>query len=181
MSLGRTFTIAILAALAAILSGCAVSISSDPTDPDRVTVETPVSAVVPEPSQEPGQEPGEEPAGAVEVEAQSAALDDYVALEASQIPKLLEQFDDLYSDIQITGEHPDLIRFTYTFTEPRDPVAAAAAFDALLDDLESVAHGQIFPTMELYGVVPTQRLRYTYHNPDGTILWSQDISSEGSG
>ena len=108
---------------------------------------------------------------------QEAALDAYVAAAQSQIPALLDSFDGTYSQITISGEHPDLIEFRYVYAQPVDPAAATELFDGMLDSFQSTLDDQVFPDMERAGITGSQRARYTYVNTDGTTIWTHTFES----
>lgn len=172
--LRHPIAVALLPMLAATLSGCGVSVSTTPGGSTRVSAAAPSE---PAPTTTPTSEaPIATPS--VEVKEFSNGLDAYVDSEASQIPDILEQFEGTYSDITIVGEQPDLIIFTYTFADALDPAVAVPALDDQMPQFEEAGTTIIFPAMEIYGVTPTQRMRFTYLNSDGSLLWSHDFTSE---
>lgn len=171
---GKSLTAFLIAAVATTLVGCGASVSSEPAEPGRVSASSPesVEPVLPsDPTPAASTEPAADPA------AQSEALDEYLAAEQSQLPKLKSDYADTYSEITIEAEHPDLIVYTYTFSGEMDKAKTVEHFEGMLSEFETAAQDQIFPIMEKYGVTPTQRIRYTYLAPDGSVLWTHDFTS----
>lgn len=183
---GKSLTAFLIAAVATTLVGCGASVSSEPAEPGRVSASSPESV---EPTSEPTSPESVEPVlppdptpaaltePAADPAAQSEALDEYLAAEQSQLPKLKSDYADTYSEITIEAEHPDLIVYTYTFSGEMDKAKTVKHFEDMLSEFETAAQDQIFPIMEEYGVTPTQRIRYTYLAPDGSVLWTHDFAS----
>lgn len=174
--LSRTIVVSLAAALCVTLAGCSAAVSTDPTDPGRVsaTSNSPAEPSAPVESVEatqPAPPPASEPAD------QAGALEAYVAAEARQLPKLKQQYSDTYSDIAIEAVQPDMIAFTYTYSGAVDKKQAVTHFDSMIPEFEKAAKEQIFPLMAQYGVSPTQGLRYTYLAADGSTIWTHDFSS----
>ncbi|WP_421735288.1 hypothetical protein [Cellulomonas sp.] len=112
-----------------------------------------------------------DPAAAA-LEEQSEALDAYVAAMQSQLPALVDSFDGMYSDITITGVHPDLVEYQYVYAQQLDATTATSQFDGMIPTLQSACDSAVFPEMARAGVSTDPKIRYTYTNADGSTLWS---------
>jgi len=135
-------------------------------------------------------EPGEE------APAQSdEALNSYVEAERAQIPTIIDQYPDLYSDVTIegaveesTGDEENIpagthstIRFTYTYAAEMDWAATGPALDAQGSALEDACSATIFPAMSSYGVDGPLAAVFEYTDAKNSpeIMWSYACSNEG--
>lgn len=109
-----------------------------------------------------------------------AALDAVVARTQALISVLKKQSENVYSDIRISGEKPDTLIYTYVFKAPRDPEVFKKELPEYEGMLKKTVEDYVYPDMRRAGVVPVQRVRYEYFNPDGSELASVTLSSDGS-
>lgn len=182
---------AALSILAASSLAACVSVSTNPPDePQRVVAasqapdepqETPAPEDTPTPEDPPTPEeslnPVEGDDDVPDTEAVHEALDRYVEAERATIPQVLKENPGVYSEVAFDKEYPDMATFTYTYATPVDVKQTAAALDDMIPTIESFLTSTVFPAMEAYGVVPTQRVRFTYLNNDGAMVWSKDFAS----
>jgi len=127
--------------------------------------------------------------------ATDEALNSYVEAERAQIPTIIEQYPDLYSDVSIagaveesTGDEENIpagphstIRFTYTYTAEMDWEATGPALDAQGSALEDACSGTIFPAMRTYGVEGPLAAVFEYTDAANAseTMWSYACSDEG--
>lgn len=166
----RLATMLIVASVAVGLSGCAGE-SSDP-EPSVTATE---SAVTSEATLEPTADATEAP----ETEAsgdQGEVLAAYVADAQAAVPILMENFAGTYSDIKILAVGDDTLEFAYTYETAADPASTAASLDTMVDSLQSVADTSVIPEMENAGITVDPKVRYTYYNPDGSLVWTHDFA-----
>jgi len=128
-------------------------------------------------------------------EATDEALNSYVEAERAQIPTIIEQYPDLYSDVTIegaveesTGDEENIpagthstIRFTYTYAAEMDWAATGPALDAQGTALEDACSATIFPAMSTYGVDGPLAAVFEYTDAKNSpeIMWSYACSNEG--
>jgi hypothetical protein len=91
------------------------------------------------------------------------------------MPAVMEVYGDFYSDIRIVTEPPGTIEYAYYNTEPIDPDDAESYFNGMIPTLQTLSDTQLFPEMARAGVTVDPRVRYTYYNPDGSVIWSHDF------
>lgn len=108
---------------------------------------------------------------------QEAALDEYVALEQAQLDAAGDSFAEMYSEITVTPQYPDMVVFSYTYAQQVDATLAAQELAAREGELQELCDTAVFPAMKATGVGPTQQVTYTYKNADGSEIWSQTYSS----
>ena len=124
-------------------------------------------------------------------DASEAALAKYVEAERSQIPTIIEQYPDLYSDVTIDGaveestgddEIPagthSVVRFTYTYADAMDWDATSTALDGQTSALDDACSATIFTAMGVYGVEgPLAAVfGYTDATSGDEIMWSHTCS-----
>jgi len=140
---------------------------------------------------------GESPSGESSEEAPAesdGALNSYVEAERAQIPTIIEQYPDLYSDVSIAGALEEstgdedipagphsTIRFTYTYADEMDWEATGPALDAQGTALEDACTATIFPAMNTYGVEGPVAAVFEYTDAANSpeIMWSYACSDEG--
>jgi len=108
--------------------------------------------------------------------AEQAPIDTYAAALQAQIPSLLDTYSATYSDIRIASVKPATIEYAYVYLEQNDPTAVAAYFDGMVPTLQTLCDTQLFPEMANFGVTVDPKVRYTYYNPDGSLIWTHDFS-----
>ena len=146
------------------LSGClGLPLPKTPVAEDPVAEESIVGTVAPT-----------EPADAVG--DQGAALETYVAAAQAVIPGLEEQFVDTYSAIRILAVQPDTVEYAYDYLNPMDAASTAANMDASLDDYQSAVDSALIPEMVANGITVDPKVRYTYYNSDGTLIWTHTFA-----
>ncbi|NUU19446.1 hypothetical protein HP550_19530 [Cellulomonas humilata] len=148
--------------VAGTVTGCSAA-SDEPTPSDE-----PAAAAE---SAESAETDTADPAAAA-LQEQSDALDAYVAAMQSQLPALVDSFGGMYSDITITGVHPDMVEYAYVYAEQMDAATATSEFDAMIPTLQSACDRAVFPEMARAGVSTDPKITYTYTNADGSTLWS---------
>lgn len=186
----RKLALGLIVAASLTFSGCSTfSVTSEtPSGPERVTTDGGPDSTTPTPEESPTQEespaPEESPTPTAEPSTETtepaddpSALDRYVELEASQIPALMDQFKDVFSEITIVGEQPDTIVFTYTYLTQVDKELALQGIESQLASVTSQVETTVFPAMERMGVTPTQKVRFVYLNADGSEVWSHEFTS----
>lgn len=149
-----------------------VAASQEPSDSPQETP-TPEDTPTPEESLNPVEGDDDVP----DTDAVHEALDRYVEAERATIPQVLKENPGVYSDVAFDKEYPDMATFTYTYATAVDAEQTAVALDDMIPTIESFLTSTVFPAMEAYGVVPTQRVRFTYLNNDGSMVWSKDFAS----
>ena len=166
----RTRRLVPAVALTLLLVGCSG------TDTDEAT--PPVQEQTAE-EQEPEDRPSKEPVAddEVEEEALGGGLDAFVEAERATIPAILDASAGMYSEIDIVGIQPDTVEYSYVYAEPIDAAAALEYFESMIDTIQELCEAQVFPAMERAGVTGSQKVRYTYYNPDGSELWSHLFES----
>lgn len=102
---------------------------------------------------------------------QSAALDSYVAAAQASIPTIMDSLPGTYTLVQILAMQPDTVEFVYTYAKAVDAAGAAAQLDTMIPKLQS-ASDSMFPGMKTAGITVAPKVRFTYLNSDGTMLWS---------
>lgn len=162
----RAALVLIVAAMGAGLSGC-TGTDSDP----EPTVAT--SQAAPEVETTPEATVAEEPtAEAPAAGDQAAALDAFVESAQAALPTLMENFGDTYSSIQILGADGDTFEYAYTYGSPVDAALTAAGFEEQMSTLQSVSDSSVIPEMERAGITESPKVRFTYYNADGSLIWS---------
>ncbi|WP_062069860.1 hypothetical protein [Demequina sediminicola] len=109
-------------------------------------------------------------------EVEDSALADYVASEEATVPGLLEDFDGLYTDINIAAVPPSTVEYVYYYAEPIDPDAAVEYFDGAIGEIQDLCDTQVFPGMEAAGIVDPA-VTYIYFDSEGTELWEHTFTS----
>ena len=104
--------------------------------------------------------------------SQADSLDSYVAQAQAAIPQIMEQNPGLYSEISIEAIAPDTVHFAYVYADQVDTEGAQELFDGYIPTLQTLSDTQIFPEMATAGVTPTQKVKYTYYNSDGSEIWT---------
>ena len=167
----RAALVLIVAALGVGLSGC--TSSDKDAEPTVATTQaapeveaTTDATVAAEPTE------AEAPAAG----DQAAALDAVVAEAQAALPTLMDTFGDTYSDIKILAVDGDTFEYAYTYSAQVDAAAAATSFDAQVDMLQSAAESSVIPELERAGVTESPKVRFTYYNADGTLIWSQTFA-----
>ena len=112
-----------------------------------------------------------DPAAAA-LDEQSAALDAYVAAMQPQLPALVASFGGTYSDIAITGVHPDLVEYAYVYARAARRQHRHQRVRRHDPALQSACDSAVFPEMARAGVSTDPKIRYAYDNADGSTLWS---------
>lgn len=112
-----------------------------------------------------------------EDEANTKALEVYAAAERAQLPSILEQTKDIYSDVTVETKAPSTIIFIYVYISPVDPAAGADYFNGKLTDFQDICDNQVFPAMDQAGIKGTKHVHYIYKNPDGSTIWENDFAS----
>jgi hypothetical protein len=107
--------------------------------------------------------------------AQEAALDTYVAASQGQIPAIMAESGTTYSDMRILAEQPGTVEYAYLFTESVDAAAAVTYFDDNVATLQDVCDTQLFPEMASNGITVDPVVRYSYYNPDNSLIWTHDF------
>lgn len=153
-SLSRVAAPLMTLALALALSAC-----SGATDDE---------SPVPDPTQTAAADPA--------LAAQEAALETYVDASQASIPAIMEECGTACSEIHISAVQPGTVEYAYAYTESLDPDAAAAYFDENVPVLQDACDTQLFPEMAGYGITIDPKVRYTYYNADGSLIWSHDFS-----
>ena len=108
---------------------------------------------------------------------QSAALVALVAEAQAQVPATLAQFADTYSDFQVLAVPPDTLEYAYYYLEPTDLSLAAAYLDEQIPALQAIADSAVLPEMVAYGVTVDPKVRYTYYNSDGSLIWTHTFEA----
>lgn len=108
----------------------------------------------------------------------TAALNKYVQAEAALAPRVLQEFDGLYSSLSVEAEGSDTAVYTYTYAEEQDKAAVAAEIKKQEADLRKTVEREVFPAMARSGVEPTQKVRFTYLNPDGSEIVTLEFSNQ---
>lgn len=163
-SVSRTTVTLMTLGLAAGLAGCAGS--GDKSTPAPTTaVQSPVAtASAPAVT--------DQPSVAVSGVDQSAALDSYVAAAQASIPTIMKSSPGTYTQVQIVATQPDTVEFVYSYAKAVDPAAAAAYLETMIPTLQSASDSSMFPEMRNAGITVSPKVRFTYVNSDGTMLWS---------
>ena len=114
----------------------------------------------------------EQPSAAASGVDQGAALDSYVAAAQASIPTIMDSSPGTYTQVQIVATQPDTVEFVYTYAKAVDPAAAATYLDTMIPTLQSASDSSMFPEMRHAGITVSPKVRFTYLNSDGTMLWS---------
>ncbi|WP_062518278.1 DUF4854 domain-containing protein [Demequina gelatinilytica] len=149
--------------------------SPEPAD-EAPAVDT-VAEETTEPAAEETTEPAVEDVADVADAGSSAAetLDTYVALVKDTVPSILESFDGVYDGLEVTGEAPGTVVYTYTFADHVDPAVGAESLDAMVSTLQELCDSVVFDEMAAYDVTEDPTVVYTYLNPDGSEIWSHSF------
>ena len=158
-------TIGVLVAAGA-LAGCGGGDEAEPADTGAASAE---ATTAPEPTAEETM--------ADETSEQGAALDKIVAEAQSQMVDVLEASGGVYSDIKLAAVQPDTLEYQYVYAEPVDVAAATAALEAELQTLQDAVDSTVIPEMIRAGVTVEPKVRYTYFNPDSSLVWTHTFSS----
>lgn len=151
-------------ALATVLAGCTAS-------PDKTAQDVEITSVGATLGSEVSQAPVSEAAS-----DQLAALNAYVSAAQPIIPDLLNQNPGLYSEIQINAIDADTVEYAYFYAEQADASGAGEYFDGLLSTFQSAVDTAVIPEMEQEGILVDPKVRYTYYNADGTLIWSHTFA-----
>lgn len=121
---------------------------------------------------------------------QESLLQDYVALENSQLETLLEQMDaeggaDLYNSATVVGEplsNGSQVVYTYQYSESSGmTVDAGSVFDGQVDSIRVPANSTVFPTMRQMGLEGSLYLNYVYLTADGSEIWNYTLMEDTTG
>ncbi len=107
---------------------------------------------------------------------EQAALDKLVASYQPRIPASIASFEGEYIDIRVESVPPLTLEYVYVYAHNLDPELAAPEFEKYLDVLQKSCDTDVFPAMRKAGVISDPKVRYTYENPDGTLVWSHTFS-----
>lgn len=160
-------------ALAVGLVGCGLVPS-----PDRDTGPVPDSFPEPTDVKNPGLQPpvddvqppdlGDPPQG------QAEALEWYAEQVRTQLPDLTS--DGTFTDVQVRAVYPDTIAYEYHYAQNVDVEEGARHFDGMIDTFQSMSE-MVFGEMEAAGITDGPKVRYTYYNADGSLIWSHTFTA----
>ena len=156
-----------------LLSAC-TSLTIDDPDPSKAPR---VSAVAPSAAFESSTSPSAAASSAADTSTQYAALEAFVASQETQLARTRIQLQGTYSEVTIKAERPDTVHYSYTLAAAIEPVTAENALAEVRENLTRAAQDALFPAMQAAGVTPTQQVRYTYLNPDGSEVYSFAIAA----
>jgi hypothetical protein len=174
---GRRATASIFSALAigVALTGCGSSdssakgdvFSSDKSSPtstlstDSSTTSTPTDTATDTPSDT-----------ATASGSQHEALTSMAKQAQASIPNLMKAFDGMYSKISIETEDPGTIIYSYTYAKAIDGKAGESALKQQYPTLQSSCETAVYPAMKAGGVTVDPKVKYEFHNSDGSLVGS---------
>ncbi|WP_062305512.1 hypothetical protein [Demequina subtropica] len=161
-------------AAAALLATTALTFALSACGPEPEE-DAPAVDTVPEETAEPAAEETTEPAVEDVADTGTSAaesLGTYISLVEDTVPSILESFGGVYDSLEVTGEAPGTVIYTYTFADEVDPALGAEGLDAMVSTLQELCDSVVFDEMALYDVTEDPTVVYTYLNPDGSEIWS---------
>lgn len=173
-SMGRRVAASMaLLALAVGLGGCGLGPSSQ-ADPTPVPDVFPEPADVKDPSLQPPVEDVQPPAPGDPPQGQADALEWYADQVESLLPDLTS--DGTFAEVRVRAVQPDTIEYEYHYAQNVDVDEGAQYFDDMIDTFQSMSD-LVFGEMETAGVTDGPKVRYSYYNADGSLIWSHTFES----
>lgn len=154
-------------------SGSPSSSTSQPAPEEVPAEQTTEPTSTPEPDQTPADP-------APDAKAQAELLEKYAERERTSLAPILEQYKEIYADINVLTQAPGTVIFDYTYAAALDVAATQANLEAMIPDLTKEIDDSVFPQMRSFGLEGPLEVVYSYKGPDQALVWEHSFTSDSN-